>query len=245
MASESVDQVEKILDRRLHPDRGVEYKVRWKGSDGSDDEWFSGEQVEHQLQDLLRSYEETSQKIRKNKIVPMKRSAKEIKKELKKLSRYCAENSLHKNYADAALNYRNYRKYLWTTKLAEDPLITQKCVLCQKRLPAKVFFPCQHASACEYCIKKQNIGVGSMSKPDVWGACPLCMDEIRWVGDLRQSVEEEYWEWLHKSKPPLPWIDRHEFSQIARKLEGGNGADNQQACSREDRFLGKSCCGIS
>ena len=47
------DTVERVLQRRNHPQRGLEYLVRWHGSDGSDDEWFPALAVENDYSDLL------------------------------------------------------------------------------------------------------------------------------------------------------------------------------------------------
>ena len=47
------DAVERVLRRREHPQRGLEYLVRWRGSDGADDEWFPARCVQHDYADLL------------------------------------------------------------------------------------------------------------------------------------------------------------------------------------------------
>ena len=33
-----------------------------------------------------------------------------------------------------------------------------KCILCKKRHPTTVFYPCAHKCVCDKCLKKQNIG---------------------------------------------------------------------------------------
>jgi len=48
-----MDQVVAILEGRIHNQRGPEYRVRWSGSDGSDDEWFPSVAVEKDYPDLL------------------------------------------------------------------------------------------------------------------------------------------------------------------------------------------------
>ena len=49
--------MERVLQRRNHPQRGLEYLVRWHGSDGSDDEWFPALAVENDYSDLLDVFE--------------------------------------------------------------------------------------------------------------------------------------------------------------------------------------------
>ena len=41
----------------MHRQRGPEYRVRWAGSDGSDDEWFSAQAVNQDYPDLLFEFE--------------------------------------------------------------------------------------------------------------------------------------------------------------------------------------------
>ena len=58
------DSVECVLRRRDHPQRGLEYLVRWRGSDGSDDEWFPALSVENDYSDLLDEFEARCQALR-------------------------------------------------------------------------------------------------------------------------------------------------------------------------------------
>ena len=51
------DSVERVLRRRQHPQRGLEYLVRWRGSDGSDDEWFPAISVENDYPELLDAFD--------------------------------------------------------------------------------------------------------------------------------------------------------------------------------------------
>ena len=51
------DCVVAVLEGRVHRQRGPEYRVRWAGSDGSDDEWFSAQAVNQDYPDLLFEFE--------------------------------------------------------------------------------------------------------------------------------------------------------------------------------------------
>jgi|TARA_B110000091_G_scaffold156355_1_gene166579 hypothetical protein len=55
------DRVVAVLEGRIHRQRGLEYRVRWQGSDGSDDEWFPGPAVEKDYPDLLLEFEDRTE----------------------------------------------------------------------------------------------------------------------------------------------------------------------------------------
>jgi len=52
------DRVVAVLEGRIHNQRGIEYRVRWQGSDGSDDEWFPFSAVEKDYPELLLKFED-------------------------------------------------------------------------------------------------------------------------------------------------------------------------------------------
>ena len=58
------------------------------------------------------------------------------------------------------------------------------CLRCQRNIPDKVLFPCEHACMCSSCLKS------SLPKH-----CPLWNEIIRQVFDRDGKERERYWEW--------------------------------------------------
>ena len=185
---QETDVVERVLMKRLHPQRGVEYLVRWQGSDGSDDEWFPAIALENDYPELLDKFDAESRIVspakkqddaanaspkhenapqyswKSTSVPPPRMTKKELKKAHKVLSKYASEKGLTKNYADVAIDYRKSVKYIVRTDEQENvvgahPFDPPKCCMCKKRRVSLVFYPCQHACVCDSCIREHKIGV--------------------------------------------------------------------------------------
>ena len=89
-------------------------------------------------------------------------SSKEIKKKLKKLSKYAKEEALNKDYGDIAGTYMQHAKYHVGKDIldADGKLVkkSKKCVMCKSNPCTHVLFPCRHACVCEPCRKEHCIG---------------------------------------------------------------------------------------
>jgi hypothetical protein len=265
------DCVVAVLEGRVHRQRGPEYRVRWAGSDGSDDEWFSAQAVNQDYPDLLFEFENRTGWHPDDKGVfpstessfsfvaatatatapelcepsstkksppqyswkstsqpPPKMTKKELKKSLKVLSKYAAEQDLTKNYADIAVEYRKQVQYIARKGTEENVVGAHSsdpplCSMCKVEVCRKVFYPCQHVCVCDECIHRHEIGV--LDRHDqfarTWNACPLCVQEIKKIVPLHDNSENEYVEWLHEVKPPIPFVDRQQFARVAAMLEKG------------------------
>ena len=191
------DRVIAVLESRDHPQRGLEYRVRWAGSDGSDDEWFPAIAVQSDYPELLHEFEagggnvplEGSGGISASRTVPATRGTpkyswkshsappprmtkKELKRSLKILSKYAKEKELTKNYADAAADYRKQVQYIARPDSAADvvgahPSNPPTCCMCSQGLCKVVFFPCSHACVCDNCIRRHNIGPTNADRPEL------------------------------------------------------------------------------
>jgi hypothetical protein len=150
---------------------------------------------------------------------------KELKESLKALSKYATEQSFTKNYADMAVEYRKQVKYI-VRKDDEEHVVgahsfhPPKCSMCKKNKCTKVFFPCQHACVCDECLQTHNIGILNRKKPydNKWNACPICVEEIKYIGTLTNTSQEDYYHWLHEVKPPIPFINKKQFNDIGQTI---------------------------
>ena len=48
--------------------------------------------------------------------------------------------------------------------------------------------------------------IHALSRPEkpAWRQCPLCNAEIKKVSPLTGNEDQQYWNWVHEIKPPLP-----------------------------------------
>ena len=160
-------------------------------------------------------------------------SSKEIKKKLKKLSKYAKETALNKDYGDIAGTYMQHAKYLIGKDIidANGKLVkkSKKCLMCKNNPCTYVLFPCRHACVCEPCREEHCIGTKDSSTQSAWRACPLCMDEIKIVLPRNGHEEEEYWEWVHEVKPPIPshrdFVSNFKRAAGILREEGANATD--------------------
>jgi len=263
---EPVDTVVAVLEGRIHRQRGLEFRVRWAGSDGSDDEWFPAEAVEKDYPQLLMEFEDrtgwypdengeypTNSSVgddhssyhsqstlnqpmyswKSESKPPPKMTKKELKESLKSLSKYVAGRNFTKNYADIAIEYRKQVKYIARSDdernvVGAHPSSPPTCSMCKIGRCNSVFFPCQHACVCDDCIVKHEIGVLDKSNRNArtWNACPICVEEIIHIVPLQDNAQEQYFHWLHKSKPPIDYVDKKQFLFVGNEMLKINGVPN-------------------
>ena len=160
-------------------------------------------------------------------------SKKEIKKKLKKLSKYAKEAKLNKDYGDIASEYILHAKYLTRADRvnANGNIVkkSKRCLMCKKNPCTSVFFPCRHACVCEPCREEHCIGVKDSSTQSAWRACPLCMEEIKIVLPRNGKEEESYWKWVHGVKPPIPshrdFVSNFKHAGVILEKEGAGAID--------------------
>ena len=273
-----MDKVQALLEGRVHRQRGPEYRVRWVGSDGADDEWFPASAVEDNYPQLLLEFENrtgwfpdedgnypppqeqhtthsnhsnhnntqnnhaTTSTVssttspthvhsapmyswKSSSKPPPKMTKQELKTSLKELSKYTADRTFTKNYADIAIDYRKQVKYIARKDNAPNvvgahPSSPPTCSMCNVGKCRQVFFPCQHACVCDNCIQQHEIGVLNASDPTArtWNACPLCVEKIVRVVPLHDQSEENYFKWLHEAKPPVAYVDQQKFAKMCITL---------------------------
>lgn len=114
-------------------------------------------------------------------------------------------SGLNKDYGVAVSMHAMTSKFHTRQVYLSESKRPPKCVLCKKRTPSSVFFPCAHSCVCDVCAKEKRVGPSSAGSAGMWEACPVCMSMIKKVLPLEGGREEDrYWDWVHEVKPPLP-----------------------------------------
>ena len=44
------------------------------------------------------------------------------------------------------------------------------------------------------------------------------MEEIKYIGTLTNTSQEDYYHWLHEVKPPIPFINKKQFNDIGQTI---------------------------
>lgn len=82
-----------------------------------------------------------------------------------------------------------------------------KCILCHKKKPTSVLYPCQHRCICDDCLESEAIcSVEDIAKnSNGFCNCPLCGTIIKKILCADSGLDEEvYWKWVLEVNPPLP-----------------------------------------